>query len=165
MWTCVGACFLYFEDGADQDGWSRGETHNQGSAGIIHGAWSSECRDVSKDIQLGVDGLSCRISFTAWCFGTIDGDEGDEDSYLFINDQNVWQQRSAQRPDQNGCNNGWQNAPSDAQNWGDYGGKCFMEVAVDFQCTRHIDVRFHSDLDEGEGNEGWRFSNVRVEAI
>ena len=54
------------QGGAVADGWSNSEVTDVGSAGLVHGPWGNDVRDVSIDIPIP-DGFSeCEISWRAY---------------------------------------------------------------------------------------------------
>eukprot|EP01050_Picozoa_sp_SAG11_P017923 SAG11_NODE_2638_length_3142_cov_17.327637_4_plen_391_part_00 len=152
-----GACYFYYEEEADADGWSNGEITHSGSSGLVHGHWGNEMRGVSREIAVPAGVTECTISWTSWAMGSRDG----EADSLYVNDEQVWTLVS-HYPHQS-CVDGWETAPDDFPMDNSYGGACFVEVTVEAPCAApSMVLRYHSDIDEGEGNEGWGFSHVEV---
>ena len=152
-----GMTVLLREDGAQADGWTNSEVTDVGSAGLVHGPWGNDATDVSKTITIPVGIAFCEVSWRSWA---IDSRDNEVDS-LLIDGEEVWSV-PINRPDQ-GCQEGWEEGPGDFPNpWGGAEDVCFDLVEVQVPCTGAMTLNFLSGIDQGESDESWGFSDVRV---
>ena len=152
-----GMVVLLDEMGAEADGWTNTEVTDVGSAGLVHGPWGNDATDVSKTITIPVGIAFCEVSWRSWA---IDSRDNEVDS-LLIDGEEVWSV-PINRPDQ-GCQEGWEEGPGDFPNpWGGAEDVCFDLVEVQVPCTGAMTLNFVSGIDQGESDESWGFSDVRV---
>ena len=143
--------------GAVATGWSNSEVTDVGSAGLVHGPWGNDVKDVSISIPVPVGVSLCEVSWRSWAADSRDG----EIDRVLIDGTEVWSMASR-------CytgSDGWERGPEDFPNpWnGQNGEVCFLDVFRQVDCSApSLELRFQSGIDEGEGAESWGFSRVRV---
>eukprot|EP01050_Picozoa_sp_SAG11_P011710 SAG11_NODE_1258_length_5362_cov_16.457534_4_plen_304_part_00 len=140
-------------------GWSNSEITNVGSAGNVHGPWGNDVRDVTLEVRLPEDNAFCEVSWRQWA---IDSRDNEVDS-VTIDGEEVWSM-AINCPDQ-GCGRmGWEEGPEDfPAPWGGSGGACFDEIKVQVPCEPPtLTINFSSGIDQGEADESWAFSDVRI---
>ena len=152
-----GDVVLLRENGACANGWSNDEVTDVGSAGMVHGPWGNDATDVSLEVTIPEGLTKCEVSWRSWA---IDSRDNEVDS-LLIDGEEVWSV-PINRPDQ-GCQEGWEEGPGDFPNpWGGAEDVCFDLVEVQVPCTGAMTLNFVSGIDQGESDESWGFSDVRV---
>ena len=129
-----GNCYLYYEDGAEAAGWSNGEISSDPGR-VVHGGWGNNARDVSMSLEIPAGIKSCTVSWRSYARGSRD----DEDDTLTLNGVEVWR-LNRHHP----------------------GGWISEDHEVTTACQGSLSIHFRSEIDEGEGNEAWAFSDVRV---
>ena len=144
------------QGGAVATGWSNSEVTNVGSAGTVHGPWGNDVTDVSIDIPIPAGYSTCEVRWRSWAADSRDG----ETDRVLIDGNEVWSLASQ-------CHtgsDGWEAGPPDFPNpWGGQNGQvCFQEVRVHVLCSGTMNLRFQSAIDQGEADESWAFSGVRV---
>ena len=149
--------------------WSDGTVANAGSfAGMIHGPWGNNVRQVTRTIPV-IDGISeCIVSWRSW---SIDSRDNEWDR-VYLQGTEVWARlahyniRDMSDGQTNG--NGWTKCGSPCTSTGfpirwDGQATGYQDVSVNTDCSSgSLAVRFTSAIDQGLGNEGWAFSNFRV---
>lgn len=98
--------------------------------------------------------LRCEITWTSW---SIDSRDGETDR-LLVNGDVVWEKAAHYTCD------GWEHGPADfVQHWGGDEDICMVEERVGVQCTgEELHLIFTSEIDQGEQDEAWAFSDVHV---
>jgi hypothetical protein len=129
-----GNCYLYYEDGAEAAGWSNGEISSDPGR-VVHGGWGNDARDVSMSLEIPAGINSCTVSWRSYARGSRDG----EADTLTLNGVEVWR-LNRQYP----------------------GSWISEDHEVTTACQGSLSIHFRSEIDEGEGNEAWAFSDVRV---
>lgn len=124
----------------------------------MHGPWGSDVKSVSKEFELPDGVSSCHVSWSSFGFNSRDW----EIDGLYIDDQQVWAM-------QMGAGGGsTANSATVALYLEDY---CYLNCqhyttkydnSVTVACSGTMRLRFESELDQGEDDEGWGFQNVVV---
>ena len=126
--------YTFYEDGAQADGWSNAEvTSDPGRE--VHGPWGNDARDVSRSVTVPAGVSSCTVSWRSYARGSRDN----EADTLELNGVEVWRE-NRHHP----------------------GSWISEDHEVTVACSGSLSIRFRSGIDEGEGNEAWAFSDVRV---
>jgi hypothetical protein len=149
-----GAVVILDEFGASADGWSNSEVTDVGSAGMVHGPWGNDATDVSIEITIPVGLAHCEVSWRSWAIDSRDN----EIDRVVIDGNEVWAQAA-----HSSCPDQWEQGPTDFPN--PYGGEnevCFDIVTVQVSCLDTMLLNFLSGIDQGEADEAWAFSDVRV---
>jgi hypothetical protein len=151
--------------GALETGWTSTEpacpateVTDVGSAGLVHGPWGNDCTSVSIELPVPADMGECEVSWVSWA---IDSRDGEVDS-VNIDGVEVWANPARCWGE---AGEGWELGPNDFPN--PYGGQadnqvCRHEVTVNVRCSVSIRIDFLSGIDQGEADESWAFSGVRV---
>ena len=163
--SVAGQLVLLRETQAEPDGWTNAEITDVGSAGLVHGPWGNNVRDVQINIPVPEGSSTCQVSWRSWI---ADSRDNEVDS-VSVNGEIIWSLNA--RFSSSCASVGWTEAgtefPDYPNPWGGQNGQvCYVDVQVtDVPCgTRKMNLRFQSQIDQGENDESWAFSNVMVTA-
>lgn len=162
--TPPGTLLLLREAQAEPAGWTNAEITDVGSAGLVHGPWGNDVRDVQINIPVPEGLTVCQLSWRSWI---ADSRDNEVDS-VSVDGNLVWSLHARY----SGCAAaGWTEAgtefPDYPNPWGGQNGQvCYVDVAVEVPCTggATMNVRFQSAINQHENDESWAFSNVQVTA-
>eukprot|EP01043_Picozoa_sp_COSAG02_P057563 COSAG02_NODE_7008_length_3229_cov_1.658786_3_plen_722_part_01 len=162
--TPPGTLVLLREAQAEPAGWTNSEITDVGSAGLVHGPWGNNVRDVQINIPIPEALTMCQLSWRSWF---ADSRDNELDS-VSVDGNRVWSLNARY----SGCaSSGWTEAgtefPDYPNPWGGQNGQvCYVDVEVEVPCTggANMNVRFQSGINQHENDESWAFSNVMVTA-
>ena len=66
---------LHHELGADPTGWTNGEVTHAGSAGMVHGPFGNDVRDVTINIPIPAGLSSCEVRWRSWAVESLTSSE------------------------------------------------------------------------------------------
>jgi len=149
------------EDGAEAAGWSSDKILKT-TNGLMHGPFSPDdfarSTPVHKTFTIPVGATSCTVSFRYMRQWTWDHEYG----YMHINDKQVWSRRGA-----GACNTyEWRQWPNDMPGIsGNANQDCYYDAVIqNIPCPAGEDfkVGFSSNINSGESDESWGFTNFNL---
>jgi hypothetical protein len=158
----VGRTVLLRETGAEMTGWTNTEITDVGSAGLVHGPWGNDVRDVQINIPVPAGLTLCQVSWRSWQADSRDG----ETDRVSVDGNEVWSLVARFGSCSTyGWTDGGTEFPDYPNPWGGQNGQvCYVDVEVEVPCNGggNMNLRFQSSINQHENDESWAFQNVAV---